>query len=774
MPQLIVNSDQYRAVFDVQAPDADLGRGNDNDVVLPLPFISHKWAHLEREGADYRFTLVSGVNATFLNDKQVTSARLRPGDLLKVGSLAQPAATIRYVGDDAQTVIERRPRVAPRPLLPALDLRNIDAPVTIGRRPGATLVLDDLQVSRQHAVITREGDLVRIEDQHSSNGVFVNGQRIRSRRLEPDDVIRIGPYRLVLDGTVLHSHDDRRRVRLDAVGVTRKIHGKVILDEITLSVLPGQKFAIAGSSGAGKSTLMDALNGSRPPDGGRVRINGTDLYESFDAVQPLLGYTPQRDIVHQELSVRGALLYSARLRLPSDVSDDEASARVDHVLGELGLCDVRDLEIRKLSGGQLKRVSIASELLANPGLLFMDEPTTGLDPGLSRKLMEVVDQLAAAGHTVVLVTHDVASLAGCDRMVFLAQGGRVAFVGSPREALAYFEVDDLAGIYTRVESEQTPEWWQRRFRESSYGRRVLPQGDGDDDGAGWDRARVASPRGRHRSSFFRQFRALAQRRAEILFRDRRNLLLLLAQAPAIGVLLALVFSRNAFDPLGALAADTPDRVTIGHSVPPGALASALPLVLAATATWLGAINAAREVVRELPILSRERGAGLRVLPYIASKMAVLSVLAAVQVAMLLGVVLLKVRVPMRGEFTYGAVEIYATLLLTALAAEALGLLISSAVSNPDRAQSLVPIILIPQIIFVGGPLATRFSYLASSFTITRWSIEAMKISLQVPYRGHAGFDATDLLLRWGVLLSEACICLAAAALLARNKKAKAS
>lgn len=773
MPHLIITGDGFRTTFDLSAPVAYAGRHSDNDIVLPLAFISARWASFERDGAGHRFIELAHVNPTFLNNKEVRDVRLRPGDILKLGSVSQPALTVRYMGDEEQTVIERRPQLAASPALPGIDLGAVDGPVTIGRKDGATLTLDDLRVSREHAVITRSDGALRLEDLGSSNGVFVNGQRISSHVLQEDDVIRIGPYRLVIDGNVLHSYDDRLKVRLDAVGLCRTIGGKTILDDVSISVLPGQRFAIAGTSGAGKSTLMDALNGVRPPDRGRVRINGTDLYASYESVQPLFGYTPQQDIVHPELPVGRALMYSARLRLPSDVSGQEASARVDKVLDELGLSHVRDLEIHKLSGGQLKRVSIASELLANPGLLFMDEPTTGLDPGLTRKLMEVVNQLAAIGHTVILVTHDVASLSECDRMVFLAAGGRVAFVGSPDEALDYFDVKDLASVYTRVESEESPERWQQRFRESQLAAKAGPIRAQADDNSTWDSARLRVQPGQ-RKSFLSQFVVLAQRRAEILLRDRRNLLLLLAQAPAIGLLLALVFARNAFDPLGALAADTPDRATIGQNVPPGALASALPLILAATATWFGAINAAREVVRELPIFARERQAGLRILPYLASKMAVLGVLAAIQVALLLGVVLLKVHVPIRGVFTFGTVEIYTTLLLTALAAETLGLLISASVSNADRAQSLVPIVLIPQIIFVGGPLATNFSYLVSSATITRWAIEAMKITVEIPYRGQAGFDGPDLLLRWAVLLLEMCVFFVGAALLVRSKKAKAA
>ncbi len=774
MPRLIVTGKEYREVFDVAGSAVNVGRLADNDVMIALPFISGRWARFEKEGGEYRFVHLARTNPTYLNGKEVRSARLRPGDVLKIGSPTQPALSIEYAQDDDATRIERHPRLAAARPVAGVDVRAAeDRPLFIGRAPGSAILLDDLRVSRQHARIAPGDGGVQLEDLNSANGVFVNGRRIARHTLAPDDVIRIGPYRLVYDGTTIRSYDDRLKVRLDAAGLHRTIAGKVILDDVSLSVLPGQRFAIAGTSGAGKSTLMDALNGVRPPDRGRVRINGTDLYESFESVQPLFGYTPQQDIVHPELPVGRALMYSARLRLPSDVSRDETRGRVDRVLDELGLAPVRELEIRKLSGGQLKRVSIASELLANPGLLFLDEPTSGLDPGLTLRLMEVVNALAKAGHTVILVTHDISSLAQCDRMIFLASGGRTAFIGSPQEALEYFDVADLDAIYTRVETEETPEWWQQRFRESELGRRALPADEHLDDSVSWDPARLTGVQGRQRKSFISQFAVLVQRRAEIMLRDRRNLLLLLLQAPAIGLLLALVFGSNAFSEFGALA-DQSDIDQIRGTLRHGELASALPLILAATATWFGAINAAREIVRELPVFARERQAGMRVLPYMASKMTVLSLLAVVQVAMLLGVVLLKVDVPKRGEFTYGPLELYIGLLLTAIAAEALGLLISAAVSNADRAQSLVPLVLIPQIIFVGGPLASSFSYFVSNFTITRWSIEAIKITVGIPYRGFHGNDASDLLLRWGVLGFETALFFVVATILVHNKRARSS
>jgi hypothetical protein len=183
------------------------------------------------------------------------------------------------------------------------------------------------------------------------------------------------------------------------------------------------------------------------------------------------------------------------------------------------------------------------------------------------------------------------------------------------------------------------------------------------------------------------------------------------------------------------------------------LAAGLPVMLAATATWFGAINAARELVKELPIFLRERMAGLRLAPYLASKVIVLAGLCVVQTLILLAVVAARVDLPSSGAIMWGPLELWITLLLASFAALGLGLLISASVSNANRAQSIVPIVLIPQLIFVGGPGTGTIGQWLSYLTVTHWSVEAMKISASIPYSTDGGgLAASNLLARWGALL----------------------
>src|SRR5205823_10668385 len=177
-----------------------------------------------------------------------------------------------------------------------------------------------------------------------------------------------------------------------------------------------------------------------------------------------IGYVPQDDILHPQLTVRRALGFAAELRFPSDVSKEERDRAVEGVMEELGLSHRADLPIHKLSGGQRKRVSVALELITKPSLLFLDEPTSGLDPGFEKSAMELLRSLADGGRTVIVVTHSLQSLDLCDRVIFLAPGGSTAFFGRPAEALAYFGRPDYADVFRDVEA-QTQDW-KTKFAES--------------------------------------------------------------------------------------------------------------------------------------------------------------------------------------------------------------------------------------------------------------------------------------------------------------------
>ncbi len=232
-------------------------------------------------------------------------------------------------------------------------------------------------------------------------------------------------------------------MRIDAVDVSVDVGRHHLLQNVSLTLLPGEFVGVLGPSGCGKSTLLKTLSGQLLPSKGTVLLNGRPP-DILDA-----GFVPQDDIVHGSLRVERALVFSGRLRMPPGTPMAEVRTRVDEVIAMVELDERRATRIEKLSGGQRKRVSVAVELLTRPPLLFLDEPTSGLDPALEEHMMDLFASLARAGRTVVLTTHVTQNLDRLDLMVVLASG-RVVFVGTPADALAHFGVSHLVELYRQL------------------------------------------------------------------------------------------------------------------------------------------------------------------------------------------------------------------------------------------------------------------------------------------------------------------------------------
>ncbi len=214
-----------------------------------------------------------------------------------------------------------------------------------------------------------------------------------------------------------------------------------LLDNITLVIRPHEFVCLLGPSGSGKTTLLSALSGRTQPDDGDVLVNGQDLHTHFDALEHDIAVVPQRDILHDSLAVGDALRYTARLRLPPDLRGDEVEACIGDTLVTVSLLERRATLIRHLSGGQVKRASLANEILTKPSLLFLDEVTSGLDEQTDRDMMDLFRSMADTGKTVVCITHSLANVERtCHLVVILTAGGRLAFFGKPAEALEYFGI----------------------------------------------------------------------------------------------------------------------------------------------------------------------------------------------------------------------------------------------------------------------------------------------------------------------------------------------
>ncbi|MBY0230184.1 MAG: ATP-binding cassette domain-containing protein, partial [Gemmataceae bacterium] len=348
--------------------------------------------------------------------------------------------------------------------------------VVAGRAPDCDIRLDHPSVSRYHARFERRDGVLHVSDLGSVNGIFLHGKRVgEAVALRDGDKLGIGPYLLTIGAGKLQSLDSSRSLRLEArhlekivpvPGGTRKL-----LDDVSLVVAPGEFVALLGPSGSGKSTLMDCLNGRRRATSGLVLANGENFYRHFDSFRQSLGYVPQKDIVHTELTVERALLYTAKLRLPMDSDPAELRERLEDVLRKMELVPHRSTPVGQLSGGQIKRVSLGAELLGQPALLYIDEATSGLDAGTERRMMRLFRGLADEGRSMVCITHNVDNVEQCHLALILAKG-KLLYYGPPKEAARWFKVPRLSDVYDRI-AERPPELWEQEFRQSDLFREFV-------------------------------------------------------------------------------------------------------------------------------------------------------------------------------------------------------------------------------------------------------------------------------------------------------------
>jgi ABC-type multidrug transport system ATPase subunit/CRP-like cAMP-binding protein/ABC-type multidrug transport system permease subunit len=696
--------------------------------------------------------------------------KLSHADFLKVVA-DHPRVSMAIARVLAERVSRNNQRRVETEAFPILALSAERPTMTIGRWESNDLVIPDPQVEGHHATLTHGERGWLLEDQSTASGTYVNHKRVSQALLRDGDEIWIGTTRVFLDGLTVKSFVGREGTRIEAVGLRRVgARGNTILDDVNLAIQPGEYVALVGGSGTGKTSLLHALNGFAPADEGAVYYNGLSLYENAALFRSVLGYVPQDDIVHPELTPERTLYYAARLRLPVDTGDDEIRSRIDDVLAEVGLTERRNTEIRHLSGGQRKRVSLAVELLSRPTAFYLDEPTSGLDPALEGRMMALFKDLTNSGATVVVSTHVTQNLHLCDKLAWMGPGGRLVFFGSPPEALRHFKVQTFGQVYDLLNDAESSERQAVAFKESTAYRVNVDEPLAslrDGASAPADEA-VQPPAPTARSGFMRQLYWLTRRYADVLVRDRHNLTLLLIQAPAIALALLILFDPDVFALTTADGGDARRAMTALH-------------MLGVSAIFLGASNAAREIAKEGAVYKRERLVGVGVVPYVLSKVAVLSVLCFIQAAALLGITLLRIDFESSTAETFG---VFIALFLAALAGLSMGLLASAVTGNSDRAMAVVPLLVIPQLIF-DGTLVPIDQMLApakviAQVTISKWFLElaGSLTDLGVRFAGQTpeGFenpyaDAFDgaTVLAWLVLIAFTVVFLVGTVLVQKRK-----
>lgn len=715
-PELVLETDRGSTAM---SPRRTYHVGRDPLCEICLDDARVSWHHavLRPDGDHWTLEDEGSTNGTWADGHRVQEWAVGVGSELRFGSAADgprvrfvdPAPGTSHpssVSHPGLTSTFRRPTTV-RPLA-------AKAAVRIGRAPDNDLVIDDLVVSRRHAELRALADgTYEIADLGSHNGTYLNGARVDHAAIGEGDIVGIGHSAFLLVGDQLQEYVDTGEVSLDVqdLGVAVDQGRKTLLDQVSFPVGAKCLLAVVGPSGAGKSTLLGALTGLRPADRGTVLYDGRDLYRDYAELRSRIGLVPQDDILHGQLTVRRALAYAAELRFPQDTAKAEREARVDEVIGELGLQQRADQPIHSLSGGQRKRVSVALELLTKPSLLFLDEPTSGLDPGMDRSVMHMLRGLADDGRTVIVVTHSVLSLDVCDQLLVLAPGGRIAYFGPPQEALAFFGFAEWPEAFEAFEDQQGRDW-AGEYRASPAHRRhvevtarqplLAGQGSGRPAGA----PAHAPPKAQ---SWGSQLSTLVRRYGAVLGADRTFLI----------IMIALPFM------MGAMA-----RALAGNTLTAETALNAL-LILCIGGVLTGAANAVRELIKERVIYQRERAVGLSRSAYLMSKVVVLGTITVLQAAVLTVVALGGVNLNApggKGVFMPPLIEIALAVALLSFTAMMLGLMISALVRKEEVTMPLLVLIAIVQVVFCGTllkltgvPVIEQLAWFAPS----RWAMGAM-------------------------------------------------
>lgn len=731
-PGATVMAEFPRAFLDVTTPagtrevalegaEITIGREPDNRIVIPEDVVSRHHLVLRQSAGTYVASDLGTTNGIAVGGVRVASHPMQSGDVVAIGD----TVTLRFrVG--AAAVAGQRPET---PQDQELRLGGRQS-VTVGRAPDCDLVLSHPTVSQHHARISISGPQRVIEDLGSTNGTFVNGMRLargESRVLTASDVIQLGPVRLHLGAEAIRSQDQSQHIRLTAMGLNQRVRQDLnLLKNISVVIEPQEFVAVVGVSGSGKSTLLGALSGLRPATDGDVVLNDTSLYDHFEAFRTTLGYVPQDDILHKELPVARALEYSAQLRLPDDTSEQELHQRVEAVLQTLGLQERRDTSIGALSGGQRKRVSIGAELLTQPGLFFLDEATSGLDPGTESQLMRLLRKLADDGHTILLITHATKNVMMCDQVLFLAKGGFLAYFGPPDQALSYFGVQDFDGIYEKLESsERKPEEWGAAYlRSTQYQQYVMTrlasqqQSNTQRQFAGGGQAALPPTR---TSSAMRQLRVLSTRYFELIRRDRVNFGLMFLLAPLLGLIDLIAWKRDVLD---YTKGDSTTAMTMFF------LSALIPFLI-------GALSAVREIVKEAPIYARERAVSLKIWPYLGSKVAIAALFALYHAGTLTLIKLFWIDFP--GVELGGFIQIYVTVFLAVVSGAMFALLISALTKHEEQAMMLMIGLIVLQVVFSGGllPLSSLgpAGTVLGGITSTAWTFKALTAAAGISVQG---------------------------------------
>lgn len=681
MKLLLHHNNQVHTIALNAGKEITIGRENSN-FSIQNKLVSRNHLVLKKENNGVYYKDVS-TNGSFLNGTKVTPQKWLPLAAKDKLALVADGSCYIQLAENSKKTSDTHGDL--------MDLLKQKSIVTIGRSSSCDIVLNERQISRKHASIERIGANYFVTD-HSLNGTFVNGKRIAKKQaLKPDDMVMIGLHQFSISQA---TKDFTKEIAITANDISLTFsNGTIGFHPASLSITKEKMVALMGPSGCGKSTLMQLLNGVYAPTSGDVKLFGLSVQSHFELLKQFIGYVPQDNIVHEDLTINEALFYTAKLRLGSHFDISELNERINEVLSILNIQDdqLRNQPINELSGGQKKRVCIAVELLTQPKILFLDEPTSPLDPETIEEFLKSLRKLCELGTTVVMVTHKPEDLTFMDEVLFMGKGGYLTYQGEIARVQKHFDCERLTQVYKKVSDIKAAQRFYHEFTKSKQDQETAKQ-------------EIVKKLETPDTAFFYQFWWLFRRFITLKINNKQNLLIAFSQPFIIALLVILVFPH---------LVETHDGYKTGNI---GVL-----FITALSIIWFGISNSAKEIVGEKAIFKREHFFNLAILPYLLSKTAVLFLMTTLQTLLFLGIIALGF--PSLSEV--GLQFVFLSVL--GLSAVCFGLVLSAWSKTTEAVMTMLPVALIPQIVLAGivQPLENKITELLSYLSLGRWGTEGL-------------------------------------------------
>lgn len=583
--------------------------------------------------------------------------------------------------------------------------------------------------------------------------LFLNGQIIaigRTYLVSPGSSIRSSKVQPIYYSDIIStflSDTGAEKITFSAENIQYRFKGgNMGLHNFNFSEESGSLIGIMGASGAGKSTLLNILNGTYTPTSGKVCINNVDIHHDTDEIEGVIGYVSQDDLLIEELTVFQNLYYNAKLCFAKK-SENELKKMVLDVLISIGLHEAKDLKVgspldKTISGGQRKRLNIALELIREPSVLFVDEPTSGLSSRDSENIMDLLKELALKGKLIFVVIHQPSSeiFKMFDRLLILDTGGFPIYNGNPVDAVIYFKemVNHVNAqesecptcgnvnpeqIFNIIESKVVDEYGNttqnRKISPKEWYKFYLERIEGKE--MEFEKPNKAPASTFHVPSKLKQFKVFITRDVLSKLTNKQYLVINLLESPLLAFILAFLiryYNTDASNELGYIYREN-------ENIP------AYIFMAVIVALFIGLTVSAEEIIRDQKIRKREQFLNLSKGSYIVSKIAIMFVLSAIQTFsfILVGNLILGIQ----GMF----LDYWLVLFSTACFANMLGLNISASFNSAVTIYILIPFLIIPQLILSG--VIVKFDKLNPVVTVqnsvpmvgevmaSRWAFEALAV-----------------------------------------------